>query len=83
MKIEITNPVIQKKTITGKNGNFDLYQIEAWATLSNDGYPEKVVLSVESTDTFEVGMYDLKPESFYVGSFNSLALGKAKLVKQK
>ena len=83
MQIEVTNPIIQTRTINSAKGEFQLCQLEAWAMLSKDGYPEKVLLNVNPSDQFQVGIYDLSDSSFYVGSFNKLELGKAVLTKAK
>lgn len=81
MNIEIRNPVVETKTINGKNGTFELYQITAWAHLDPEGYPEKVILQVEQGSTYEKGIYTLSPKSFQIGQFNRLEIGKAVLIK--
>lgn len=88
--IEIKSPTIQEITGTAKSGKpYHIRKQVGWAyTYDQAGqmnpYPERIEMQVgEGQEAFPVGRYTLAPQSFYVGDFNSLAIGRPVLLPYK
>ncbi len=88
--IEVKSPVIQEISGTAKSGKpYHIRKQVAWAyTYDQAGnqnpYPERIEMQIaDNQEGFPAGRYTLAPQSFYVGDFNSLSIGKPVLTPFK
>jgi hypothetical protein len=81
IKIEVKDNTVNTREIKGANGTYSMHEIDVWAHLDPDGYPEKIRCQVDDGFTCELGEYRIHPKSFYVGKYNRLELGKLILAK--
>lgn len=81
LTIEVKDGNIQSRNITSKKTGEEVtfYDLEAWAHLSENGYPERVKLAMGAGGSITPGLYTIKPSSFYVGKYNKLEIGRVEL----
>jgi len=89
--IEIKSPVITEVNGTSKAGKpYHMRKQSAWAyTYDQHGkphpYPERIEFNLmDDQQAFPAGRYSIAPQSFFVGDFNALSIGRLLLepVKQ-
>lgn len=75
LKIEVSGKH-EVRTITKNGQNLQFIECEAFAHLPNMQYPILIRLTMPKgvNEPYAKGMYQLAPESFYVGKFNQLEL---------
>ena len=81
--IEIKSPAITEVSGTSKAGKpYHMRKQSAWAyTYDQQGkpqpYPERIEFNLSDEQlAFAAGRYTIAPQSFFVGDFNSLAIGR-------
>ena len=81
LTIEVKDGNTQSRTIINKKTGEEVtfHELEAWARLVEEGYPERVKLSMHDGNPVRPGMYTIKPSSFYVGQYNKLQIGRVEL----
>ena len=81
IKIEIKSAELRAKSGTSGRGKaYSFNEQAAWAHLPGKPYPVEIVLTRNNNEpAYPVGMYDLAPDSLYVGGFGSLEI-KPRLV---
>lgn len=75
LKIEVSGKH-EVRTVNTKNGQMQFIECEAFAHLPNMQYPILIRITMPKgvNEPYAKGMYQLAPESFYVGKFNQLEL---------
>lgn len=83
LRIEVKSPLITEVSGTSRAGKpYHIRKQVAWAyTYDQTGtlnpYPERIEMNIaDGQEPFPVGNYTLAPQSFFVGDFNSLAIGR-------
>jgi hypothetical protein len=84
IRIEIKSSTVQEINGTSKKNNrpYSIRKQVGWAyTMDNTGapnpFPEKIEFSLaDGQEPFTPGNYTIDPQSFFVGDFNSLAIGR-------
>lgn len=83
IKIEIKSLKVDEVSGTSKAGKpYHIRKQTGWAqTYDNSGsqnpYPEKIEFNLaENQLPYAIGVYTIAPESFYVGDFNGLSIGR-------
>lgn len=74
IKIEITSREVNERKGTSKDGNpFRIRAMTGYMHKSNEKYPQKIEINLRDEEApYEVGMYELSDDSFFVGRFSSL-----------
>jgi hypothetical protein len=74
-KVEITGKS-EVRTVNTAKGPLQFVECEAFAHLPNMQYPIliRITMPKDAKEPYPKGMYQLAPESFYVGKFNRLEL---------
>lgn len=74
IKIEVTEKQ-QTRLVNGKNGQIQLIEQDAYAHLPAHKYPVLIKLTPpRGQSPYTPGLYQLSPDSFYVGRFGQLEL---------
>lgn len=83
IKIEIKSLKVEEVSGTSKAGKpYRIRKQTGWAHTydasgSQNPYPEKIEFNLQETQPpFALGVYTIAPESFYVGDFNGLSIGR-------
>jgi len=83
IRIEVKSLVVSEVSGIAKSGKpYHIRKQTGWAhTYDASGtpnpYPEKIEFNLqENQPPFALGVYTIAPESFYVGDFNALAIGR-------
>jgi hypothetical protein len=84
IRIEIKSSTVQEINGVGKKSNkpYSMRKQVGWAyTMDNTGapnpFPEKIEFTLaDGQEPFQPGNYTIDPSSFFVGDFNSLAIGR-------
>ena len=81
LTIEVKDGNTQSRTVVNKKTGEEMifHELEAWAKLVDEGYPERVKLSMNDGASLRPGMYTIKSSSFYVGQYNKLQIGRVEL----
>lgn len=81
--IEVKSPVVTEVSGTSKAGKpYHMRKQSAWAyTYDQQGkpqpFPERIEFNLnDGQEPFPVGRYMISPQSFFVGDFNSLSIGR-------
>lgn len=81
MKVYVEDTdVLEKKGTTKEGKKYHIRDQVAYAQFPNERYPRKIKVPLpDEVDFYEVGVYQVADESFMVGSFDSLKLGRLTL----
>lgn len=81
--IEVKSPVVTEINGTSKAGKpYHMRKQTAWAyTFDQHGkpqpFPERIEFNLnDQQEPFGAGRYTISPQSFFVGDFNSLSIGR-------
>lgn len=89
IKIEIASNLVETKSgVSAKSSKpYSIRQQEGWALTYNsqtsqpNPHPQKIVFTLDDNQPpYPVGLYMLDPSSLYVGKFDSLMIGRVKLI---
>jgi|SRR5665647_1466032 len=83
LRIEVKSPLVQEISGTSKAGKpYHIRKQAAWAYTYDpmgalNPFPERIEFTLaDGQDPHPVGNYTLSPQSFFVGDFHSLSIGR-------
>lgn len=79
--VQVKSAEVSEKSGTGKNGRpYTIREQTVWIDLG-EAYPEKMTVRLEDRDPpYSPGEYVITDECLYLDKYNSLSVGRVKLV---